>query len=180
LPLAVGAAAPGRGWLTLPIGLAGIALASAQPATVTLLIGLGVAPLLATAGDRVLRPHRNPAWMVSWWLRNLAVGAVRSLGAIIVLAVGLCLWLGTDAFDALAPAAPWVLRATGVAAGWILALSVGRGGPGFRSHVALDALTIRLMPKGRPTVAAGVVVLVCVALTAAGIWFRPEAWPFGA
>ena len=84
----------------------------------------------------------------------------------------------TDVAAAHREAADWDSD-TGVAAGWVLALSVGRGGPGFRSHVALDALTIRLLPRARLTVPAGVLILVCVALTAAGIWFQPEAWPLG-
>lgn len=177
LELASGAVPAGRRWLTLPLALAAVALASAQPATLILLLGLGAAPVLATVGDRVLQPDRNPAWWPLWWVRNVALGVVRSLGALLVLAVGLCLWFGTDAFDGLAAAGPWVLRATGLVAGGILALSIGRGGPGFRSHVALDALTRRLLPAGRPTLPAAVVILVCLGVAAAGLAFHPEAWP---
>lgn len=170
----------GRAWLTVPLGLAAVALASAQPLTVTLLLALGVAPLLATAGDRLLQPHRSAGWLVPWWLRNVAVGAIRALGALVVLGFGICLWYGTEAITAFAPAGPWVLRATGVAAAGILCLSISRGRPGFRSNLALDALARRLMPRGTPTVAVGVVVLAAVALGAAGLWFQPEAWPLGA
>ncbi|MGI8936870.1 MAG: serine/threonine-protein kinase, partial [Iamia sp.] len=88
----VGSAPPGRAWLTLPLAFAAMSIASAQPATISLLLGLGVAPLLATAGDRVLRPHRSAGWLAAWWPRNLLVGAVRSLGGLVVLAFGLCLW----------------------------------------------------------------------------------------
>ena len=63
-----------------------------------------------------------------------------------------------------------------VAAG-VLALSIGRGGPGFRSHVALDALTRKVLPRGRPTVPALVLGLVCLGVAAAGLAFQPEAWP---
>lgn len=179
-PRAHGAPPRRRAWLTWPLALAAMALASAQPATVTLLVGLGVAPVLATAGDRILRPHRRAGWVVGWWLRNLLVGLVRSLGGLVVLALGLCLWFGSEAFDSVASAGPWVLRATGLAAAGVLCLSVGRGGAGFRSHVALDALTVRLMPRGQLTTPAAVVVVTCIAVAAAGLWFSPEAWPLGA
>lgn len=177
LALSAGAVPAGRRWVALPLALAAVALASAMPAGIVVLLGIGVAPLLATVGDRVLQPERSPAWWPLWWARNVAVGLVRSLGALLVLAVGLCLWFGTDAFEALDPAGPWVLRATGLAAGTLLAVSIGRGGPGFRSHVALDALTRRLLPAGRPTLPAGIFVLIALAVAAAGLAFQPEAWP---
>ncbi|HEX7132801.1 MAG TPA: protein kinase [Iamia sp.] len=177
LELAAGAVPAGRRWVTLPLAIAAVTLASAQPATLVLLLGVGLAPILATVGDRVLQPHRNPAWWPLWWVRNVALGLVRSLGALLVLAIGLCLWFGTDAFDALDAAGPWVLRATGLVAAGILALSIGRGGPGFRSHVALDAVTRRLLPQGRPTVPGAVLVLICLGIAAAGLAFQPEAWP---
>ncbi|HEV7720618.1 MAG TPA: serine/threonine-protein kinase [Iamia sp.] len=177
LDLAAGAVPGGRRWVTLPLGLAATALASAQPATLVVILGLGAAPVLATVGDRVLQPHRNPAWWPLWWVRNVALGVVRSLGALLVLAVGLCLWFGTDAFDSLDAAGPWVLRATGLVAAGILALSIARGGPGFRSHVALDAVTRRLLPRGRPTLPSVVLLLVCIGVVAAGLAFQPEAWP---
>jgi len=177
LDLAVGAVPAGRRWVTLPLGLAATALASAQPATLVVILGIGAAPVLATVGDRVLQPHRNPAWWPLWWVRNVALGVVRSLGALLVLAVGLCLWFGTDAFDSLDAAGPWVLRATGLVAAGILALSIARGGPGFRSHVALDAVTRRLLPQGRPALPSVVLLLVCIGVVAAGLAFQPEAWP---
>ncbi len=167
----------GRAWVTVPLGLGATALASAQPVTVPLVIGLLVAPLLATAGDRVLRPHRSAGWMPGWWLRNLVVGALRAVGPILVLGVGLGLWWGSETYDALAVAGPWVLRATGIGAGGLLCLSAGRGGPRFRSHLALDALARRLLPHGRLTVPAGVLLVVGLGLAAAGLWFQPEAWP---
>jgi serine/threonine protein kinase len=177
--LAAGEMPAGRRWLTVPLGAAAIALASAQPAGIVALLGLGVAPLLATAGDVVMQPDRNPLWWPLWWARNVALGLIRSLGALVVMAIGLCLWFGTDAFEGLSSASPYVLRATGLLAGGILALSIGRGGPGFRSHLALDALTRRLLPRGKPTMASAIVGLVALAIVAAGLSFRPEAWPLG-
>jgi serine/threonine-protein kinase len=177
--LAAGDVPAGRRWLTVPLGAAAVALASAQPATIVALLGLGVAPVLATVGDVVMQPSRNPLWWPLWWARNVALGLVRSLGALVVLAIGLCLWFGTDAFEGLSSASPYVLRGTGLVAGGILALSIGRGGPGFRSHLALDALTRRLLPRGRPTMASAIVGVVALAVVAAGLAFRPEAWPLG-
>ena len=177
LDLAAGTVPAGRRWVTVPLAGAAMALASASPVPIVALVGLGVAPVLATVGDRILQPHRNPAWWPLWWARNVGLGLVRSLGALLVLAIGLCLWFGTDAFDAFDAAGPWVLRVTGLVAGGILALSIGRGGPGFRSHVALDAVARRLLPRGRPTLPAGVLLLVCLGITAAGLAFQPEAWP---
>lgn len=174
-----GAPPPRRAWVTLPLGLAAVALASAQPVTMTMVLALVVAPALATVGDHLVRPHRSLAWAPAWWGRNVAVGLVRGFGAACILAVGLCLWYGTEAFTGLATAGPWVLRATGVGAGWVLASSIGRGGAGFRSHAALDHLAGRLLPRGRFTPAAGVLLVVCAVVVAAGAWFRPEAWPLG-
>lgn len=177
LDLAAGAVPAGRRWVTVPLATAAVALASASPVPVVALLGIGVAPVLATVGDRILQPHRNPAWWPLWWVRNVALGLVRSLGALLVVAIGLCLWFGTDAFEAFDAVGSWVLRATGVVAGGILALSIGRGGPGFRSHVAIDAIARKLLPQGRPTVPAGVLLLVCLGVVAAGLAFQPEAWP---
>jgi hypothetical protein len=176
----IGAPPAGRAWLTIPLAAAAIALASAQPVTITLLLGLVVAPVLATVGDRLLRRHRRSAWVLPWGMRNLAVAAGRSVVPLLVLLVGLGLWALVDAVGALAPAGPWVLRATGVATGWILVSSIGHGSPTFHSHVAIDALAVRLLPKGRPTRELAVVWLVCVAGVAAGLAFQPEPWPIAA
>ncbi|QYG93493.1 protein kinase [Iamia sp. SCSIO 61187] len=177
LDLVDGTAPVGRRWITLPLGVAAVALASAQPATLIAVLGIGMAPVLATVGDRQVQPGRSPAWWPVWWLRNVALGVVRTLGALCVLAIGLCLWFGADAFEALAPAGPWILRTTGVVAATLLVVSIARGGPGFRSHVALDAVARALVPRGRPTFASGVLLLVCLAVAAAGLAFEPEAWP---
>ncbi len=174
-----GGAVGGRRWVTVPLGLAAVALTSAQPVTLTLVLGLVVAPLLATVGDVLAQPDRSPAWAPLWWMRNVGVGLVRSLGALVVLAIGVCLWFGADAFDALRDLGPWVLRLTGVASASLLVLSMARGGAGFRSDVALDALARRVVPRGRPTVAAAVVILVGGAVAAAGLALQPEPWPLG-
>lgn len=166
-----------RRWATVPLGAAAVALASAEPLVLVPALGLVVGPGLATVGDALARPERNPAWAVAWWARNVGVGLVRSLGGLVVLAVGLCLWFGTEAVDFLASAGPWVLRLTGGLAGLLVVLGIGRGGPGYRSDVTLDAVVARLLPRGRPTVAAAVTVLVCAIVVCFGLLLDPEAWP---
>jgi serine/threonine-protein kinase len=168
---------PGRRWVTWPLGLAAVSLASCQPVGVTLALGLGIGPALATAGDLLLRRDRHPAWAAWWWARNVLTGAARLVGPLLVLAIGLAAWWVTDTVSFLSGAAPWVLRVTGGLCGWMVASSFGRGSPRFRTDVALDALTVRLAPRGRPSLQGVVLLLVCAAMVAAGLWFEPEAWP---
>ncbi len=168
----------GRRWLTVPLAVAGVALASVRPVAGVGLLGLAAAPLLATLGDRALRPERAAAWLPVWWARNVAIGLVRLLGPALVLFLGTCLWFGSAAFEALAPAGPWLVRGTGVVAGALVVASIGRGGEGFRSHVGLDHLTRRLVPGGRLSRAGALVLLVCLGLAALGLAVDPEAWPF--
>ncbi len=166
-----------RRWVTVPLAAAVVALASAEPVVLVPALGLVAGPALATIGDALARPERNLAWAVAWWARNLGVGLARSLGALVVLAVGVCLWFGTEAVDLLAPAGPWVLRLTGGLAGLLVALGIGRGGPSYRSDLAIDAVVDRLLPRGRPTAAAAVTVLVCTVVVCFGLLLDPEAWP---
>lgn len=168
-----------RRWITIPLGAGAVVMTSAQPISLTLVLGLVIAPILATVGDVLSRHDRSPAWAPLWWLRNVGAGLIRSLGALVVLAVGVGLWFGADAIDALRTAAPYVLRVTGLATGALVVLSMARGGAGFRTDVALDAATRRLMPQGRPTLAVGIVGVVGLALVVAGLAFQPEPWPLG-
>jgi hypothetical protein len=163
--------------VALPLGLVAVSLASCQPVGVTLALGLGVGPALATAGDVLVRRDRHPSWAAWWWVRNLLTGATRLLGPLLVLGAGLAVWWLVDSVSFLTAAAPWVLRATGAVCGWMVASSLGRGSPRYRTDVALDALTVRLAPRGRPSVQGVVLIVVCAALVAAGLWFQPEAWP---
>ena len=167
----------GRRWVTVPVALAAVAVASAEPVVGVLGLGLVGGPALATLGDALAQPQRNQAWTVAWWFRNLGVGLVRSLGGLVVLAVTVCLWFGARAVALLEPAAPWTLRLGGGLAGALVVMAIGRGGPGYRAEVTLDAVVARLVPRGRPTVAAAVTVLVCVAVACLALLLRPEAWP---
>lgn len=167
----------GRRWVTVPLGGAAMALASARPATLVVLLGLALAPLVATVGDRAVRPEHARVWLPLWWARNLVISTVRTIGPALVVFLGTCLWYGSTAFSALAPTGPWVLRVVGVVAGGLLGLSISRGGEGFRSHLGLDVVTRRLLPRGRLSSAGVALLLVCVGLAAIGLAVAPEAWP---
>lgn len=167
----------GRRWVTVPLGIGVMALASARPAGLVALLVLAVAPVLATVGDRALGPERAVLWLPVWWARNLVISTMRSIGALILVFLGTCLWFGADAYAALAPVAPWVVRGTGVLAGGLLGLSIGRGGDGFRSHLGLDAVARLLMPRGRLSIAATLLMAVGLGLAALGLTLDPTVWP---
>lgn len=167
----------GRRWVTVPLGLAAMALASAQPATLVALLVLAVAPVVATVGDRALRPERALLWLPVWWARNLVISTVRSVGSLMVVFLGTCLWFGAEAYGQLAPAGPWVVRGTGVLAGGLLGLSIGRGGEGFRSHLGLDAVTRWLLPRGRLSILGTLLMAVGLGLAALGLAMDPRVWP---
>lgn len=166
-----------RRWITLPLAAAAVAFASAEPVVLVPVLGLVGGPALATVGDALAQPERHQAWALAWWARNVAIGAARSLGGLVVLAVTLCLWFGTQAIDLLEPTGPWALRLGGGLAAVLVVSSIGRGGPKYRSDLTLDAAVARLLPGGRPTVPAAVTVLVAVAVACVGLLLRPEAWP---
>lgn len=177
-PVAPGPVRPARrGLVALPLGALAVALAVAQPVTMTFVLGLIVAPTLATIGDRVQQPHRHLALLPTWWCRNLLVALPRTIGPAVVLGIGVGAWAVADAIEFLNAAAPWLLRATGVATGWLLAAAIGRGGRRFRSDLAVDRLTTRLVPDGRVTVVTFVFLLVVAGLVAGLLAFQPEAWP---
>lgn len=176
-PVAVPAGTTRRRWVTLPLAAAAVGFASAEPVVLVPVLGLVVGPALATVGDALTQPDRHQAWALAWWARNVAVGAARSVGGLVVLAIALTLWFGTQAIDLLDPAGPWVLRLGGGAAAALVLQNVARGGPRYRSDVSIDTVVARLLPGGRPTVAAAVTVLVSVAIACLGLLLRPEAWP---
>lgn len=167
-----------RPWLTYPLGAAAVALTTAAPALMVGVLAIGVAPALATRGDQLVEPTRSPVWLPLRWIRNTLVGAVRAVIPGAVLLFGLLMWWGTGVFDGMDTVGEVVLRGTGAVVGLVLARSIGRGAPTFRSHVALDDLAVRLMPAGRPTPWVGALIAACALAVATGLSLTPEAWPF--
>jgi len=189
----VGPSPAGRWKVTVPAAAAALAIGSAAPvATIAVLVLLGL-PLLATWGDSVVHHARQQAGTAHGWLERAApAGAaapVRLVGNVVVsvvravptvaLAGGLLgLWYGLRHLHVAVTITDLVLRLIGLLVTALLVLPARRGSPRFRTGVAIDDATGRLLePGGRLGQRAVVLWLVAAFFTAGGLWLSPDVWP---
>ncbi len=191
----VGPAPRGRWQVTLPLVAAAVALTSAAPVLVTALLVLVALPVLATAGDVARHRRRWSTGMAAGWLDRLSPGAatgprfvanvvvsvVRAVPALSLLAVLVGCWYPVHDAEGLVAAADWFLRLSGVAVALVLVVPALRGSERFATGTAIDHLHLRLVPiGGRLRQVGWLLWLVCLALVAVGLFFRPEVWPLPA
>lgn len=192
-PPVIGSGPRWRGWVTWPCGVAVVALASASPIIVSAALTVVILPLLATVGDLQVHRHRRRAgigrrrWQDARsatvapvrFIRNLAVALLRSLPAIAVAAIGYAtVQVFTDS-GVNSTARDLTIRVTGVMMSLVLLLPARHGGRGFRTDLGITAGAEWVMEhRTRPGVRTFAVWIVAVAVTAFGILFDPEMWPF--
>lgn len=184
---------PGRWKVTVPLLAAVVALTSAAPVLLTALLVFVLLPVMATAGDVAHHRYRQQAGQAATrfqragsgavvpvrFVRNVPVSVGRALPALGILALMIGIYWLVDSLDVNALAGQVVLRATGAGVALLLCLPAGSGTSRFRTGAALDALGTRLRRPGgtRFGQAGWAFLIVCTALTAAGLFLRPEAWP---
>lgn len=193
-PPVIGPVAPGRGWITYPLGAAAVALMSSMPIVSGVLLVVVVLPAVATSGDLVVHRHRQASGATrrSWhraepnvvapalMARNVIVSVVRSIPAIAIVAVGVLVAgsLGSD--PGMARWHDLAVRVAGLGAGLSLVIPARRGGRSFRSEMGLDLLTAWAMEgRNRPGTRIATVVFISVFLVALGLWLQPDLWPLG-
>lgn len=191
-PPVVGPGDGRRGWVTWPLGVALVVLASASPLVVATIIALVALPGLATLGDLEVHRHRRSigAQQRRWhdlrssvvgpvrYLRNLLVGVARALPALALAAIG----FASD--RVLADAAVQggfrylVIRLTGAAMALVLVVPARHGGRGFRTDLGLTVWADwALEGRRRPGTRVFVIWVVALAGAAFGAWLSPELWP---
>jgi hypothetical protein len=180
--------------VSLPVGAAAVALASAAPVLLVPLLVAVAVPALATAGDLLVHRARATWGLQSGWsdrqgagtaavarfLRNVVVSVTRSLPVLAGVAVLVAVWYPVHDIDALRGIADWYLRLVGLGAGLLVVVPALKGSATFASGIAVDEVHRRVAPRGRGLTQAGIVLwLVCLALTAIGLLVSPEVAPLG-
>lgn len=192
-PPVIGPGPRWRGWVTWPCGVAIVALASASPIIVSAALTIVVLPLLATVGDLQAHRHRRRTGSARrrWddarpttvapvrFVRNLAIALVRSLPAIAVAAIGYATVQVLTDGGIVSTARDLTIRVTGIVMSLVLLLPARHGGRGFRTDLGITAGAGWVMEhRTRPGVRTFVIWIVAVAVTAFGMLFDPEMWPF--
>ena len=181
----------GRWKATVPLGVAAVSLGSAAPVLVTIALVLVAMPALATLGDYRMHIERQRAGRAAGWLdrrpagaaaplhvaKNLLVSLYRSVLPVAFLASMVALWYLLDKVK-LEVIEPYWLRATGAATALML-VKLGSTPGRIRSSEGLDDVLARITtPTGRLTQTGWVLWIVCIALTAGGLFLTPDPFPF--
>jgi hypothetical protein len=191
-PPVVGPGASWRGWVTVPLVAAIVALASAAPLIVSAIVAVLLLPAAATVGDVEVHRYRQSigAERRGWHraatstvvpllaLRNLGVSLVRAVPAVAIGAIGVV------AEHAIAGSAirgvwrDWSIRLCGVAMALVLLIPARHGGRTFRSDSGITHWAEWAM-EGRPRPGSRTATIWVVAVfgLALGAWLHPELWP---
>lgn len=181
-----------RGWVTWPAAIALVALSSASPLVMSVIVALVVLPVLATQGDLAVHRHRRRigAQRRKWhdarpvvvgpvrFVRNVALSAARALPAMALAAIGVAterVFLEA-AFDPIYR--DLVIRSTGAAMALVLLVPARHGGRGFRTDLGITTIASWVMEgRRRPGSRTFVLWVLAVAAAAFGAWLSPELWP---
>ena len=155
-----------------------------------LLVLVGM-PALATLGDYRVHLERQRAGQAAGWLerrdaraaapvlvaKNLLLSAYRSVLPLAFLAAMVAIWYLIDKTKASTQVGQFWLRGTGAATALIIVkIAAGRGR--IRTSEGVDELLARVTsPTGRMIEAGWILWIVCIGLTAAGLWFTPDLFP---
>lgn len=192
-PPVVGPASRRRGWVTWPLGIAAVVLASASPVIVATILALGILPAFATLGDVEVHRYRQRIggrrrrWHEARvsvvvpvrFVRNLVVAMARALPGVAVAAIG----VATNQVFAEGPAGDLArdvtIRVTGVVTALVLLVPARHGGRGYRTDLGISTWCDRVMEgRERPGSKTLVFWVLAVAAVALGAWLDPELWPF--
>jgi hypothetical protein len=177
----------GRWKASLPLAVAAVSLGSAAPVLIAVVLVVVALPALATLGDYRMHVERQRAGQAAGWLdrrpagaaaplhvaKNLLVSLYRSLLPLAFLAsmVGLSYLLEKIKLEEIEP---YWLRATGAATALML-VKIGSVPGRIRSSEGLDDILARITtPTGRLTQTGWVLWIVCIALTAGGLFPVPR------
>jgi hypothetical protein len=175
----------------VPLAVAAISLGSAAPVLVAIVLIVVALPGLATLGDYRMHIERQRAGRAAGWLdrrpasaaaplhvfKNLLVSLYRSLLPVAFLAsmVGLSYLLEKIRLEEIEP---FWLRVTGAATAFML-VKLGSTPGRIRSSEGLDDILARITtPAGRLTQTGWVLWIVCIGLTAGGLFLTPDPYPF--
>lgn len=188
----VGPHPKGRPWLTIPTGAAVAALASSTPVVITAVLVLLALPALATFGDLYLHRHRLAigATPRRWdraapgtvapvhALRNVVLSVMRAVPALAIGGVVALVAYLAGHGEGSAALRDAVVRVGGALVACTLIIPARHDGRGFRAGTGLDTVVAAFLDdRGRPTLRGWSMVVVSIALTAAGLWLKPELWP---
>jgi len=181
----------GRWKATLPLAVAAVSLGSAAPVLIAIVLVVVAMPALATLGDYRVHIERQRAGQAAGWLgrrpagaaaplhvaKNLLVSLYRSLLPVAFLASMVALSYLLEKIK-LEEIEPFWLRATGAATALML-VKLGSTPGRIRSSEGLDDVLARITtPTGRLTQAGWVLWIVCIGLTAGGLFLTPDPFPF--
>jgi hypothetical protein len=181
----------GRWKAGLPLAVAAISLGSAAPVLVAIALILIAMPVLATMGDYRMHIERQHAGRAAGWLdrrdawaaaplhvaKNVLVSLYRSVLPVAFLAAMMALAYLLEKVK-LERVEPYWLRATGAATALML-VKLGANPGRIRTSEGLDEVLARITsPSGRLTQAGWVLWIVCIGLTAAGLFLTPDPYPF--
>jgi hypothetical protein len=175
-----------------PVLVACVAFASATPVIVAAFAVLVALPALATLGDAIVHRHRlaaGRAWR-SWhhWspgvvlplrtARNVGVSVLRALPALCFGAVVVAATVLIEHAHGAPLLRDGVVRVGGAVLAVGLVWPAVSGSGHFRSGLGIEHLVGRFLDdRGRYEVSGWALLLVCTAVTAAGLWLTPEIWP---
>jgi hypothetical protein len=194
-PQAVVGPAPGgrlgRWKVSVPLAVTAVALCSAAPVMISVLLVLVGMPVLATLGDYRVHLERQRAGQAARWLerrdaraaapvlvaKNLLLSIYRSVLPLAFLGAMVAIWYLIDKTKASTQVGELWLRGTGAATALIMVKIAARPGR-IRTSEGVDELLSRVTgPTGRMIEAGWILWIVCVGLTAAGLWFTPDLFP---
>jgi serine/threonine-protein kinase len=191
-PRPVGPHRRGRRKVLAPVLVACVAFASATPVVVAAVAVLLALPALATLGDAIVHRHRlatGQAWR-RWhhWppglvlplraARNVGLSVLRALPALCFGAVVVAATVLIEHAHGAPLLRDGVVRVGGAVLAVGLVWPAATGGGHFRSGLGIERLVDRFLDdRGRYEVSGWTLLLVCTAVTAAGLWLTPEIWP---
>lgn len=188
----IGSSAPNRGWVTIPVGISLLALASAMPTLAGLVVALVVIPAVATYADVIAHRRRQfygitqRGWHRVNTITIAPVLALRNVGAALIPATpwAAVLSLGIFAADAIGSTPSVhalhdaIIRVFGIAAMMCLMLPLRHARHLLKIDQGLDqCASWATEHSGKPTTRTVVVWISALCIAVLGIWLSPDFWP---
>ncbi len=188
----VGPYRPGRRTVLLPLTVVVLAVASAAPVLMSVLLVLVLLPALATVGDVVVHRHRLIHGQAASWFERAGEGVVvpvrflanvltslfRAVPALAAGGVAIGAWSLLHGADVPAAADELALRLCGVLVAAVLLYPLSGGSRRFRTDLGLQAVVDGCTDgDGRLDLRGFVLLVLCIAVVAAALWLHPDPFP---